>query len=82
MSEVTEKRDVTELKALISEHVRRTGSPFGKTIMDNFDGYLPKFKKIIPKDYERMLNAVEELEEKGVSREEATMQAFYALQRS
>ncbi|MDD6341528.1 MAG: glutamate synthase subunit alpha, partial [Eubacteriales bacterium] len=82
MSEVTEKRDVTELKALISEHVRRTGSPFGKTIMDDFDGYLPKFKKIIPKDYERMLNAVEELEEKGVSREEATMQAFYALQRS
>ena len=29
-----------------------------------------------------MLNAVEELEEKGVSHDEAVMQAFYALQRS
>ena len=82
MSEVTSKRDVAELKALISAHVERTGSPFGRQILSDFEGYLPKFKKIIPKDYERMLNAVEELEEKGVSHDEAAMQAFYALQRS
>ena len=82
MSEVTSKRDVAELKALISAHVERTGSSFGRQILSDFEGYLPKFKKIIPKDYERMLNAVEELEEKGVSHDEAAMQAFYALQRS
>lgn len=82
MSEVTSKRDVAELKALISAHVERTGSPFGRQILSDFEEYLPKFKKIIPKDYERMLNAVEELEEKGVSHDEAAMQAFYALQRS
>ena len=82
MSEVTSKRDVAELKTLISAHVERTGSPFGRQILSDFEEYLPKFKKIIPKDYERMLNAVEELEEKGVSHDEAAMQAFYALQRS
>jgi glutamate synthase (ferredoxin) len=75
---VTEQADIDELKALISEHVSETGTERGQTILDNFDGYLPKFKKIIPYDYERMINTIRDLEADGVTHGEALIQAFYA----
>ena len=46
--------------------------------MENFGGYLPRFKKIIPNDYKRMLNAIVQMEEKGLSSEQAAIEAFYA----
>lgn len=75
---VTSKYDVLELKELIEEHVKRTNSKKGKEILDNFGEYLPKFKKIIPHDYKRMLNAIVQMEEKGLSSEQAQIEAFYA----
>ena len=75
---VTSKYDVLELKELIQEHVERTNSTKGKEILDNFGDYLPKFKKIIPHDYKRMLNAIVQMEEKGLSSEQAQIEAFYA----
>ena len=56
--EVTNKYDVLELKEMISEHVTLTNSEKGKEILDNFSEYLPKFKKIIPYDYSRMLATI------------------------
>ena len=44
---VTSKYDVLELKEMIEDHVKNTNSAKGKEILDNFDEYLPKFKKII-----------------------------------
>ena len=77
-SAVTEKYDVFELKGLIEEHVRRTDSERGKEILENFSEYLPKFKKVIPYDYNRMLMAIVQMEEKGLSSEQAQIEAFYA----
>ena len=78
MGEITNKYDVIELKEMIKEHVACTGSKKGKTILDNFGEYLPKFKKIIPYDYDRMLKTIVQMEEKGLSAEQAQIEAFYA----
>ena len=78
-SEVTEKYDIIELKQLIEEHVNATGSAKGKEILDNFDEYLPKFKKIIPHDYKRMMSAIASMEEKGMSSDQARIEAFYQI---
>ncbi len=75
---VTDKYDVLELKAMIEEHVQATGSKKGKRILENFKDYLPKFKKIIPHDYRRMLQKIVQMEEKGLSSEQAGIEAFYA----
>ena len=75
---VTEKYDVLELKAMIAEHVKYTNSARGKEILDNFLAYLPKFKKIIPHDYRRMLQTIVQMEEKGLSSEQAQIEAFFA----
>ncbi len=75
---VTEKYDVIELKEMIIEHVECTGSAKGREILDDFASYLPKFKKVIPHDYRRMLQTILLMEEKGLSSEQAQIEAFYA----
>ena len=79
MEHVVSKVDVDELKGMIEEHVANTNSEIGKKILENFTAYLPKFKKIIPKDYERMLKKILEFEAQGMSNEEAQMEAFSAI---
>ncbi|MDD5945532.1 MAG: glutamate synthase-related protein, partial [Clostridia bacterium] len=74
---VSEKHDFLEIKKLLSEHVEATGSPLGKRILENFDDYSDKFKKIMPIDYNRMLQSISQMEEKGMSREQAEIEAFY-----
>ena len=76
-SEITSKYDVLELKDMIKEHVAYTNSEKGKRILDNFGEYLPRFKKIIPHDYDRMLKMIVQMEEKGLSAEQAQIEAFY-----
>lgn len=77
-SEITSKYDVLELKEIIKEHVAYTNSEKGKKILADFGTYLPKFKKIIPYDYDRMLKMIVQMEEKGLSAEQAQIEAFYA----
>lgn len=76
---LTDKYEINELKQLIMDHVNNTNSEVGKRILDDFAGYLPKFKKIIPVDYERMMNTMVSLEEKGMSSEQASIEAFYKI---
>ncbi|WP_294535334.1 glutamate synthase large subunit [uncultured Pseudoflavonifractor sp.] len=77
MDPVKERHDAEELRALIQAHAAATGSPKAKTILADFEHYLPLFKKILPRDYDRMLHAIAQYEEKGLSREEAEVEAFY-----
>ena len=77
--ELDNKYDVLELKEMIKEHVALTNSEKGKMILDHFKDYLPKFKKIIPHDYEKMLATIVQMEEKGLSAEQAQIEAFYAI---
>ena len=82
VEELTNKYDVQELKEMIAEHVECTGSVRGQEILEHFSEYLPKFKKIIPHDYKRMLNTIVAMEEKGLSSEQASIEAFYAVKKS
>ena len=78
---VTSKYDVQELKEMITEHVEATGSEMGKKVLDNFVDYLPKFKKVLPHDYSKMQTAIAHMEEKGLSVDQAQIEAFYANKR-
>ncbi|MBR7084514.1 MAG: glutamate synthase subunit alpha, partial [Oscillospiraceae bacterium] len=77
LGEVTEKYDVLELKHLIEEHAQATGSEKAKRILEHFAEYLPKFKRIMPHDYARMRQAILSMEEKGMTTEDAEIEAFY-----
>jgi glutamate synthase (ferredoxin) len=47
--------DITELRALVEEHARVTGSARAKRILATWDVQLAKFIKVMPRDYKRAL---------------------------
>ena len=69
--------DINFFKEIITEHYNLTSSVKAKTILDNFDLYITKIKKVIPKDYKEVLELVKINEEKGFTRDEALVNAFY-----
>ena len=77
MEPVSEKADITRLRELIGQHVAATGSSRGQEILDHFEAYLPAFKKILPHDYDRMLRTIAKFEQRGMTREQAEVEAFY-----
>ncbi|KAL5226507.1 hypothetical protein ABZP36_014772 [Zizania latifolia] len=52
---VEEEDDITTLKMMIEQHRLNTGSVLAKDILSNFDNLLPKFVKVFPRDYKRIL---------------------------
>jgi glutamate synthase (ferredoxin) len=69
-------KDIANLKAEIETHVAYTGSARGKFLLENWNAELPKFFKVFPRDYERMLECFRKVEEQGLSGDEAAMAAF------
>ena len=75
---LTDAQDIAELRSLIEAHVAATGSPRGKKILAAFHSYIPCFKKVMPRDYDRMLRSIAQYQERGLSREQAEIEAFCA----
>lgn len=78
-TELSEKVDIERVKALVEEHVKATGSEKGKRILADFENCLPLFKKIIPRDYKRIVEEIAANEAKGLDLEQAKIEAFYTL---
>ncbi|MCR4990201.1 MAG: glutamate synthase large subunit [Lachnospiraceae bacterium] len=78
MEKVEVKSDIEELKNMLKSHVKYTGSVKASKILDNWKEELPKFKKIIPGDYKKLMVMTGTFEEQGMSREDAEVEAFYA----
>ena len=82
MESIEHKSDREELRRLLENHEKYTGSEKAKQILENFEEYLPKFKKIIPSDYKRIVQYTEDFIERGMSIKEAQIEAFYKSQKA
>ena len=78
MEKVESKFDREELRQMLQDHVAATGSEKARQVLDDFDAYLPRFKKIIPGEYKKLMQLSAQFEEQGMNREEAQIEAFYA----
>ena len=76
MEPVTEKQDIAQLRQMLTEHVAATGSPKASAILAHLDERASCFKKILPRDYDRMLRTIAEFEDQGMSHGQAEMEAF------
>jgi glutamate synthase (ferredoxin) len=61
---------------MIEKHVEWTQSLHAKRILDRWAEQVPKFVRVMPHDYRRVLDAQERMREKGLSHEDAEMAAF------
>lgn len=81
LDKVSDPNEAAELKARIERHVELTQSSRGREVLDNWDTALPKFVKVLPKDYKRVLEALAEAQAAGLTGEEAINAAFEANSR-
>jgi glutamate synthase (ferredoxin) len=73
---VEDPAEAAELHALIQKHVAATGSEHAKNILAAWPTKLPKFLRVIPKDYKRVLACLKRAHDQGLSGDEAIMAAF------
>ena len=81
MSEVNDKYDRQELRTILENYVRETGSVKASAVLADFDTTVTSFKKIIPNDYAKMMSLIGRFEESGISRENAQLEAFLELKK-
>jgi glutamate synthase (ferredoxin) len=76
LERVADATEAAALRLLVENHLERTSSSRARQLLDAWDVTLPKFVKIIPRDYKRMLAAIARAEEQGLVGDEAIMVAF------
>jgi glutamate synthase (ferredoxin) len=68
--------EIAQVRAMIERHLKFTGSARAKHVLDNWDDMVPKFVRIMPKDFKRAVASLKRAHEQGLSGEEAIMVAF------
>ena len=65
-----------ELRRLVENHLHYPGSRRAQTILDSWHDLAPRFVKVMPRDYRRMLACIARAHDQGLTGDEAIMVAF------
>lgn len=79
IEKMTNDKDIAELKNMIENHIKYTGSERGKYLLDNFDAEVKNFVKVIPKAYKEMIEEIDRAKAAGLSDEDALLDAFITV---
>ena len=69
--------DIKIIKDMLNRHVQYTQSTVAENILNQWSDYQEKFVKVMPEDYKRVLQAIEEGRKKGMTEQEAIMEAAH-----
>jgi len=78
LEKIEDIEEANKVKSMIQKHYDYTNSDVAKRILDNWSKMVDKFVKVMPVDYKRMLQAIKQVSEQGITGEEALMAAFDA----
>jgi glutamate synthase (ferredoxin) len=76
LEKVEDPEEIADLRRMIQRHADFTKSQRALDVLARWDDFLPKFVKVMPRDYKRMLQAMQRVTAAGLSGEEAVMAAF------
>jgi glutamate synthase (NADPH/NADH) large chain len=79
---LVDDEEIRLVEDMIQAHFRYTNSAKAEFVLEQWNEALPKFVKVIPKDYKRMMEKIAEQMQAGLSNEEAVMSAFEANAKS
>ena len=74
---IEEQEDINTIRRLLTKHVQYTQSSVARNILHNWPAYRKRFVKVMPRDYKIVLDAIRKGREKGLSEEEAIMEAAH-----
>ncbi|HEX2998211.1 MAG TPA: hypothetical protein VHP14_25525 [Anaerolineales bacterium] len=73
---LTEPDEIEYVKTMLQRHLDATQSAYAERILASWEECLPKFVRVMPRDYERIMKLFKEVESSGLSGDEALMAAF------
>jgi len=76
IEKLDDPEEINEVRQMITRHANLTGSAKAKAVLEKWDALVPKFVKVLPKDYKRMLACIKQAHDQGLTGEEAIMTAF------
>jgi glutamate synthase (ferredoxin) len=76
LSLVEDADEVQGVRAMIERHVQWTQSAHGRRVLERWTEHLPRFVRVLPHDYRRVVEAQRKMRATGLSPEEAEMAAF------
>ncbi|MBA4149352.1 MAG: glutamate synthase large subunit [Verrucomicrobia bacterium] len=76
LEKLEDAQEIDEVRKMIERHVEFTQSERGTNVLKDWDKYVTKFVRVIPKDYKRVLESLKKIEQLGLTGEEAIMAAF------
>lgn len=79
---LVEKDEIERVRDMIANHVHYTSSQRGRAVLADWDNQVPKFVKVIPKDYKAIKEVIRTLRKTGLSLPEATAKAFDQLKKN
>jgi glutamate synthase (ferredoxin) len=76
LSKLADADEIEEVWKLIQRHQTYTKSEHAAKILGDWKNYVPKFVKVLPKDYARVLESLKKVQSQGLSGDDAIMAAF------
>ena len=76
LENLEDKEEIEEVEQMIRNHSDYTDSNMGWKVLAKWEEMVPKFVKVMPKDFKRMQESIEESEKNGLTGEDAVMEAF------
>jgi glutamate synthase (ferredoxin) len=68
--------EIEELQGMIRAHLEHTGSARARQLLGDWERSVPKFQRVMPRDYKRVLASIHRAHEQGLTGDEAIMVAF------
>ncbi|HEU4653761.1 MAG TPA: glutamate synthase large subunit, partial [Steroidobacteraceae bacterium] len=76
VTKLEEPEEIAAVRAMIERHAKYTNSARARSVLDNWDKSVSQFIRVMPRDYNRMLQCIKRAHEQGLTGEEAIMAAF------
>jgi glutamate synthase (ferredoxin) len=76
LEKVTEPEETAAIRAMIERHFAYTQSARARQVLDAWEQMAPRFVKVMPRDYKRVLSSIERAREQGLTGDDAIMAAF------
>jgi glutamate synthase (ferredoxin) len=76
LASLEDEDEIARVRRLVERHVEYTRSALGRRVLDGWKELLPRFVRVVPNDYRRVLEAQARMRQKGLTREQAEMAAF------
>jgi len=76
LQSLDDQAEIEAVKVMVRRHADLTDSVLARRVLAGWSGLVNKFVKVMPKDYQRMLQAIRDVEASGLSGDEAVMAVF------